>query len=54
MTITLSTGRNLILAVFLIISGLIMCGVSLPRWVTLVGGVCGIIAGVLILVGGGA
>ena len=50
---SLTLGRTLLLALFLIISGLGMCGAGLPRWVTLLGGICGIIAGVLLLVGGG-
>ena len=41
--------ENWILPIYLIISGLAMCGTALPRWVLIVGGVCGIIAGVLIL-----
>jgi hypothetical protein len=49
---SLTLGRNLILALFLIISGLAMCGVGLPRWLLLLGGICGIVAGVLLLVGG--
>lgn len=49
---SISLGRNLILALFLILAGLSMCGVPLPRWVAIVGGVCGIIAGVLLLIGG--
>lgn len=39
-----------LLPIYLIISGLSMCGASLPTWVKVVGGVCGIIAGVLLLV----
>lgn len=35
------------LPVFLVISGLMLCGVPLPRWLAIVGGICGIIAGVL-------
>lgn len=41
--------RDWILPVYLIISGLLLCGAVLPRWVSVVGGVCGIIAGVLTL-----
>jgi hypothetical protein len=41
---------NLFLPIFLIISGLVMCGVSMPRWLMIVGGVCGVIAGILSLV----
>jgi hypothetical protein len=37
------------LPLFLFISGLTLCGVVLPRWVLIVGGACGIIAGVLML-----
>jgi hypothetical protein len=40
-----------ILPLFLIISGLNLAGVTLPRWVNILGGVCGIIAGVLIGLG---
>ena len=39
------------LPLFLIISGLNLAGVALPRWVNIVGGVCGIIAGILIGLG---
>ena len=38
-----------ILPIYLIISGLLLCGAALPRWITIVGGVCGIIAGIFIL-----
>jgi len=38
-----------LMSLFLIIQGLAMCGAALPRWVMIVGGVCGIIAGVLML-----
>ncbi len=38
------------LPVFLIVSGLNLCGAGLPRWVNIIAGVCGIIAGVLLLV----
>jgi hypothetical protein len=51
---TLTLGRTLILGIYLIIAGLAMCGVGLPRWVLLLGGILGIIAGVLFLVTGGA
>ena len=37
------------LPLFLFISGLVLCGVPLPRWVLIAGGVCGIVAGVLLL-----
>ena len=37
------------LPLFLFISGLVLCGVTLPRWVLITGGVCGIVAGVLLL-----
>lgn len=37
------------LPLFLIISGLVLCGVALPRWLLIIGGICGIIAGVLTL-----
>lgn len=40
-----------LLPLFLIIAGLGMCGVALPRWVVILGGICGIIAGVLLFVG---
>jgi hypothetical protein len=39
-----------LLPIFLIISGLSMCGVSFPQWVSVIGGICGILAGVLMLV----
>jgi hypothetical protein len=42
---------NLALPIYLIIAGLYLCGAALPRWVLVVGGVAGIIAGVLLLVG---
>lgn len=51
---SLTLGRNLITAVFFVIAGLVLCGVTLPRWVMLLGGICGIVAGVLLVVGGGA
>lgn len=38
------------LMLFLIIAGLGMCGAGLPRWVTIVGGVAGILAGVILLI----
>jgi hypothetical protein len=38
-----------LLPLFLFISGLNLCGAALPRWVLIVGGACGIIAGVLLL-----
>lgn len=39
------------LMLFLIIAGLGMCGAGLPRWVVVIGGVAGIIAGVVLLIG---
>ena len=39
------------LMLYLIISGLVMCGAGLPRWAVIVGGVAGIIAGVILLIG---
>lgn len=42
---------NWFLPIFLILTGLQMCGVALPRWLAIVGGICGILAGVLLLVG---
>lgn len=41
--------ENWLLPIYLIVSGLAMCGAALPRWVMILGGVFGIIAGVLIL-----
>ena len=41
---------TLCLMLFLIIAGLGMVGAGLPRWVVLVGGVAGIIAGVLLAI----
>ena len=38
---------NWITAIFFIVVGLGMCGAGLPRWAVVVGGVCGIIAGIL-------
>lgn len=38
-----------LLPIYLIVSGLGMCGVGLPRWVTVIAGICGIIAGIFIL-----
>jgi len=43
--------ETLVTAIFFIIAGLGMCGAGLPRWATIVGGVCGIIAGVILLIG---
>jgi hypothetical protein len=37
------------LPLFLFIAGLNLCGAQLPRWVLILGGVCGIVAGVLML-----
>lgn len=39
------------LLVFLIITGLGMVGAALPRWAVIVGGVAGILAGLLLLIG---
>lgn len=39
------------LMLFLIVAGLGMCGAGLPRWAVVVGGVGGIIAGVILLIG---
>jgi hypothetical protein len=47
----MATIANLVLPVFLVLAGLQMCGVVLPRWLAIIGGVCGIIAGVLLLIG---
>lgn len=38
------------LMVFLVITGLGMVGAGLPRWVVIVGGVAGILAGLLLLI----
>lgn len=38
------------LMLFLIIAGLGMCGAGLPRWVVVVGGVAGILAGLILLI----
>lgn len=38
-----------LLPIFLIVSGLGMCGVPLPRLVTVIAGICGIIAGLFML-----
>ncbi len=45
----MGTLESWLLPVFLIISGLGMCGAGFPRWVVIIGGVCGIVAGLLIL-----
>jgi hypothetical protein len=39
------------LMLFLIITGLGQCGAGLPRWVVIVGGVGGILAGLILLIG---
>jgi hypothetical protein len=41
--------ERFLLPLFLILAGLVMCGVPLPRWVAIIGGVCGIAAGLLML-----
>lgn len=47
----MSALSNWFLPIFLVLAGLQMCGVALPRWLAIVGGVCGIIAGILLLIG---
>ena len=42
--------ERFLLPLFLVIQGLAMCGVGLPRWIMIVGGICGIIAGIMMLV----
>lgn len=42
--------EGLLLPIYLIIAGLALCGVGMPRWVLIIGGVCGVIAGILMLV----
>lgn len=39
------------LMLFLVIAGLGMCGAGLPRWLVVVGGVGGILAGLILLIG---
>ena len=41
--------ENLLLPIFLVISGLSLAGVALPQVVRVIGGVCGLIAGVLMI-----
>lgn len=38
------------LMLFLIICGLGMCGAGLPRWVVVIGGVAGILAGLFLFI----
>jgi hypothetical protein len=42
---------RLVLPIFLVLAGLQMCGVALSRPLAIFGGVCGIIAAVLLLIG---
>lgn len=42
---------NIALCVFLIVEGLSMVGAALPYWIRIIGGVCGILAGVILLIG---
>ena len=46
----MGTLEHWLLPIYLIIAGLSMCGAALPRWLIIVGGICGIIAGVILLV----
>ena len=39
------------LLVFLILTGLMQVGAGLPRWVVIVSGVAGILAGLILLIG---
>lgn len=39
------------LCIFLLVAGLGMAGVGLPRWVTTIGGIAGAIAGIILLIG---
>jgi len=38
-----------LLIIFYIITGLSLCGAGLPRWVNIIGGVCGIIVAILMI-----
>lgn len=42
---------DIALCVFLIVEGLAMVGAVLPQLVRIIGGVCGILAGVVLLIG---
>ncbi len=42
--------QNIFEAIFLIIAGLGMCGVSMPDWLRIIGGICGVVAGVMLVV----
>ncbi len=38
------------IAVYLIVAGLVLAGVALPRWVCVVAGICGLLAGLFLLI----
>lgn len=42
---------DICLMLFLIIAGLGMCGAGLPRWIMVIGGVAGVVAGAILLIG---
>mgnify|MGYP001558744426 CR=1 FL=1 len=41
--------ERFLIPLFFIIAGLVLCGVAIPRWLAIIGGICGIIAGALTL-----
>jgi hypothetical protein len=43
--------QTLLTAIFFIVTGLSLCQAGLPRWANIVGGVCGIIVAILLLIG---
>lgn len=42
---------DICLMLFLIIAGLGLAGAGLPRWVVIAGGIAGVVAGVILLIG---
>jgi hypothetical protein len=42
--------ENILTAIFFLVAGLSLCAAGLPRWANIVGGCCGIILAILILV----
>jgi hypothetical protein len=43
--------QQIALPVFLVITGLYLCGAALPRWLLVIGGIAGVISGVLEMFG---
>jgi hypothetical protein len=43
--------QNIFMAIFILVAGLNMVGAGLPRWATVIGGVCGIIVALFFFLG---